>query len=102
MSETLIRISTKEWNLFVWQRDECERIQGKACVGCGFTKDCISLYQKVGELYKSNIVASQEHENQQPSKGNACVENHGEDIEVVYKRVHRNLRVTRKNGKVVA
>lgn len=96
-------ISESQWNLFVWQRDECERVQGKACVGCGFMKDCIILYQKVGEMYKTNqITVCNEHENQKPTPGNPMCEGHGEDIEIAYRRVRKGLRVTRKDGKVVA
>jgi hypothetical protein len=103
MADYCRTISPSQWALFVWQRDECERAQGKACVGCGFMSDCIKLYQNVSNICSSDSRESYlEHENQRPSPGNPMCENHGEDIEAVYKRVHRNLRVVKKNGKVVA
>jgi hypothetical protein len=100
MGEYSIRtVSASQWALFVWQRDECERIQGKACVGCGLAEDCIKLYQHVSNICLSNKCApDNEYANHQPSKGNACVELHGNGLGRVIRRANRDVRLSEGIG----
>jgi hypothetical protein len=103
MSDYCRTITSEEWSLFVWMVDNCEKKQNNACKGCAMIETCINLYKNVSNIcISNNQEAYREHENSLPTPGYPQMENHGEDIEAVYKRVRRGLRVTRRNGKVVA
>ncbi len=92
-------ITKRQWDLFVWMVDSCERKQGNCCEGCGFIEDCIALYRNVSNICMSDSrEAYREHESQLPTPGNPCVELHGEDVEVVCKKVRKGLKPIRRNG----
>lgn len=100
MGEYSIRtVTASQWALFVWQRDECERMQGKACVGCAMMEDCVNLYQNVSNICLSNKCApDNEYTNHQPSPGNPQVENHGRDLGKTLRRMNRDNRLAEGIG----
>lgn len=99
MSYTAKTITPKQWELFVWMVDNCEKKQNNACKGCKHVEDCVKLYQNVAEICTSNRVPSEfENENHRPSPGNPCCENHGRDLGRVLRRVNRDTRLAEGIG----
>jgi hypothetical protein len=99
MSYAVKTVSVKQWALFVWMVDNCEKKQNNACKGCGMVEDCVKLYQNVAEICMSNRVESEfEHDNHQPSKGNGCVENHGRDLGKTLRKLGREHRLSEGIG----
>lgn len=99
MSEVAHTVTKEEWSLFVWMVDNCEKKQGNACKGCTLLTTCLKLYQNVSNICISNRVSSEfEHENQQPSKGNPCVESVGHGIGRTIRRYRRDARLSEGLG----
>lgn len=92
-------VTQKQWDLFVWMVDNCEKKQNNACKGCNKMEDCIKLYQHVSNMCMSNKCApDNEYANHQPSPGNPCCENHGRDLGRVLRRANRDKRLAEGIG----
>ena len=99
MSYSVKTVTKKQWDLFVWFVDNCEKRQNNACKGCELVEDCIKLYQNVADICMSNSVESEfEHDNHRPSLGNPQVENHGRDLGKTLKRLNRDIRLSEGLG----
>ena len=99
MSDWQKTVTKKQWDLFVWMVDNCEKKQNNACKGCTLMEDCLKLYQHVSNICISNRVPSEfEHENHQPSKGNPCCEGHGNGLGRVIRRKNRDSRLAEGLG----
>jgi len=99
MSAYYKTITPKQWALFVWMVDNCEKKQNNACKGCDMVEDCIKLYQHVSNICLSNkCLTEPERENHQPTKGNPCVESLGSGVGRAIRRYHRDTRLSEGLG----
>ena len=99
MSDWQKTVTKKQWDLFVWMVDNCEKKQNNACKGCTLMEDCLKLYQHVSNICISNKVPSEfEHDNHQPSKGNPCCEGHANGLSRIMRRKNRDSRLAEGLG----
>ena len=99
MSAYYRTVTAKQWELFVWMVDNCEKKQNNACKGCAMVEDCLKLYQHVSNICMSNkCLPEYEKENHQPSKGNPCCENHANGLSRIMRRKNRDNRLAEGLG----
>lgn len=99
MTYSIKTITVKQWEIFIWMVDNCEKKQNKACKGCKNVEDCVKLYQKVAEISMSNrMPTAMERENHQPSRGNPLIENNGRGLGRVIRRANRDNRLAEGIG----